>query len=243
MKTFRLIILLFLAGGIILSSCKKKDKGLSEDEIIQGLKEALKVGTDSSATKLHKTDGYYGDALVKIMLPPDAHGVLEAQNNAALQAAGVDQKIEDVIKSLNKAAEDAAIEAKPIFVDAITNMTVNDAFNILHGTDTAATYCLETNTRTGLYNLFIPKVQVSLNKDLGLGYSANEAWEALKNIYNPLCNALTGWQPITSDLDEYATNKGLDGLFLKVAEEEKSIRSDPAARINDILQKVFGELD
>ncbi|MCX7862640.1 MAG: DUF4197 domain-containing protein [Bacteroidales bacterium] len=240
MKKYFVYILIISTIGFV--SCEKEST-LTEEEIIEGLKEALKVGTDTASTKLHKQNGYYMDLAVKILLPPDAHGVLEHQNDPLLQAVGIDQKIEQLILSLNRSAEDAAIEAKPIFVDAIVNMTISDAYNILHGTDTAATSYLQAKTRQQLFNIFMPKVKASLNKPLVAGMTAYQAWDQLKAAYNPLCNPLTGWQPITSTLDTFATNKGLDGLFKKISEEEKQIRKDPAARVNDILKKVFGTLD
>ncbi len=240
MNRFLTISLLFTL--MLFFSCEKENT-LTEEEIIEGLKEALKVGTDTASTKLHKPDGYYLDLAVKILLPPDAHGVLENQHNPLLQAVGIDQKIEQLILSLNRSAEDAAIEAKPIFVNAIVNMTISDAYNILHGTDTAATWYLQSKTRSQLFSIFMPKVNHSLNKPLVAGMTAYEAWNQLKSIYNPLCNPINGWKPITSSLDTFATNKALDGLFKKIAEEEKQIRKDPMARVNDILKKVFGTLD
>jgi hypothetical protein len=237
-------VFLFLIGlTVVVNYSCTKDNGLSDDEIIQGLKAALKVGTDTSSTNLHKKNGYYGDVLVKILLPPDAHGVLEHKDDPMLQAVGIDQKIDSLILSLNRSAEDAAIEAEPIFANAITSMTISDGVSILHGTDSAATVYLKTTTRAQLFNVFLPKFQVSLNKPLVAGMSAVEAWNQLKSVYNPLCNPLTGWQPITSNLDTFATNKGLDGLFMKISVEEKNIRHNSAYRINDILRKVFGSLD
>jgi len=236
------IVSVLLLMIVLISSCEKQG-GLTEEEIIEGLKEALKVGTDTSSTKLHKENGYYMDLTVKILLPPDAHGVLEHQNDPLLQAVGIDQKIEQLILTLNRSAEDAAIEAKPIFVNAITTMTITDARDILYGTDTAATVYLKNKTRSQLFSIFLPKLQNSLQKPLVAGMSAYEAWNQLKAVYNPLCNPLTGWKPITSSLDTFATNKAMDGLFLKISEEEQQIRKDPAARVNDILRKVFGELD
>lgn len=234
-----ILYLFIILTSVILVSCEK-ESSLTEEEIIEGLKQALIVGTDTSTVKLHKIDGYYGDAIVKILLPPDAHGVLEHQNDPLLVAAGVDQKIEQLILSLNRSAEDAVIEAKPIFIDAITSMGITDARNILEGTDSAATIYLRNKTRPQLFSLFMPKLQVSLNKPLVAGMSAYEAWDQLKAVYNPLCNPLTGWKPITSSLDTFATNKALDGLFIKIAEQEKLIRHDAAYRVNEILKKVFG---
>lgn len=237
------VFLFLLAVMVMMNYSCTKDNGLSDEEIIEGLKSALMVGTDTSTTKLHKVNGYYSDALVKILLPPDAHGVLEHQDEPVLQAAGIDKKIDSLILSLNRSAEDAAIEAKPIFINAITSLSIADGYSILHGTDSAATIYLKSNTRNQLFHIFISKVQVSLNKPLVAGMSAVEAWAELKSIYNPLCNPLTGWQPITSSLDTFATNKALDGLFLKISDEEINIRHNASYRINDILQKVFGELD
>ncbi|MCX7955419.1 MAG: DUF4197 domain-containing protein [Bacteroidales bacterium] len=226
----------------ILYSCQKENE-LTEEEIIEGLKEALKVSTDTSTTKLHKIDGYYKDITVKILLPPDAHGVLEHQNDPLVQGLGLDQKIEQLILLLNRSAEYAAIEAKPIFKDAITSITIEDGRNILFGHDSAATVYLRTKTYNHLFNLYLPKMKDALSKPLVLGMSAYEAWDQLKSIYNPLCNPLTGWKPITSSLDTFATTEALEGLFIKIAEEEQQIRKDPTARVNDILKKVFSELD
>ncbi len=236
-----ILIVFIILTSIILISCEKRILFITEEEIIEGLKQALIVGTDSSTNKLHKIDGYYGDTLVKILLPPDAHGVLEHKDDPLLVAVGIDQKIEQLILSLNRTAEDAVIEAKPIFIDAITSMGITDARSILEGCDSAATIYLRNKTRLQLFNLFLPKLQVSLNKPLVAGMTAYEAWNQLKSAYNPLCNSITGWKPITSNLDTFATNKSLDGLFIKIAEQEKFIRHNASYRVNDILKKVFGK--
>jgi hypothetical protein len=136
---------------------------------------------------------------------------------------------------LNRAAEDAANEAKPIFVDAITTMTVEDGKAILFGDSTAATQYLNTKTHTQLEDLFQPQIKASLDK-----VGATAVWSQVFTTYNDLPTTITKVNP---NLDEYATEKALDGLFYKVSEEEKDIRGDINARVNDILQKVFGELD
>lgn len=240
-KNFLLATLSCLVFLLILSCAKENE--LTEEEIVEGLKEALKVGTDTATTKLHKIDGYYKDSIVKILLPPDAHGVLEHQNDPLLHDLGLDQKIEQLILSLNRSAEYAAIEAKPIFVNVITSITIEDGRNILFGHDSAATVYLRSKTYHNLFNLYLPKMCNALSQPLVLGMSAYEVWNQLKEIYNPLCNPITGWKPITSNLDTFATTKALEGLFIKIAEEEQQIRKNPLARVNDILKKVFGELD
>jgi len=155
--------------------------------------------------------------------------------------------IEDVIVRMNRAAEDAAKEATPIFVGAITSMTIVDAIEILHSNDTAATHYLRGTTYYELKDLFQPKIDNSLDKALVAGISTNESWESLTVAYNSVAETfagqLIGLTPVNTDLSEHVTRKGLDGLFLKVAEEEKDIREDPLARVNDILKKVFGSLD
>lgn len=217
--------------------------GLTETEIVEGLKSALTVGTDTSVTTVSKVDGYYKDALIKILLPPEA----EIIEQYITYIPGGDDMLETLVKSLNRAAEDAATEAKPIFIAAITGMTIADGVDILYGEDTSATHYLRKTTYPELFNLFQPKIATSLNKPLLAGVSTNESWETVTSAYNThvvnTVGLVLGLQPINTTLDDYATRKGLDGLFVKVKEEEKDIRLDPLARVTDILAKVFGTLD
>lgn len=229
-----------------LSNCDE-ETGLSEAEIAQGLKEALKVGTDTAVTIVSALDGYYGDDLIKIILPPEADIIMEHKDDAILQAIGIGNLIDNVILTMNRAAEDAAVEATSIFVNAITSMTISDAIDILHGQDTAATHFLRITTFSALKNAFQPKIKTSLDKPLVLDKSTNETWSDLTTPYNTVAETLPGkaigLEPVNSTLDEHVTVKALDGLFVKVADEERDIRNDPLARVNDILKKVFGELD
>lgn len=236
--------LIFIFVTIVsFSSCTQDEinkilggKGLTNEEVIDGLKSALSVGTDTSVTVLNKLDGYYKDDLVKILLPEDAKPILD---KISLIPGGLgDALLEQTIISINRAAEDAAIEAKPIFINAITGITITDGLSILNGADTAATFYLKDKTFSPLYDAFQPKIDASLSKDLVGGISANSAYKNLVDAYNniPFVTKIT-----TNSLSTHVTNKALTGLFIKVADEEKSIRTDPLARVNDILKKVFGK--
>lgn len=217
---------------------------LTEEEVIEGLKEALEIGTDTAVTTVSQVDGYFLDELIKIYLPSEANIIVENADNPILSTLGVDNFIEDMVLKLNRAAEDAAKEATPIFIDAITEMTIQDAFDILNGSDTSATHYLREKTFTDLQNAFQPKIAISLNKPLVAGVSAAQTWETFTTLYNDIANTLVGQiaglTPVNTELDEYVTVKGLQGLFVKVAEEEQAIRTDPLARVTEILKKVFG---
>lgn len=240
--------LTYLAAGLLLSlaSCNKIEEilpeGLSEEEVAAGLKEALRVGTDTSVSQLNAEDGYYGDEAVKILLPPEADVIID---NLSLIPGGP-ALVEETVKKINRAAEDAAQEAKPIFVEAITNMTIQDAFGILNGNDSSATTYLKDKTYSDLYALFQPDINNSLSKPIILGQSAESAYAALINTYNnavAVANLLptNDYPSVTGNsLSAHTTNFALKGLFKKVAEEEQAIRTDPLARVNDILKKVFG---
>jgi hypothetical protein len=247
----KLVILLFAIMIPLMYSCEEADAiienlGLSDAEIVSGLKEALTIGTDTSVSIVSKVDGYYKDDIIKILLPPEADIIIDNMNSPVLQALGLDQLIEDLILKINRAAEDAASGAKPIFWDAITGMTITDGYNILHGEDTAATHFLRENTFSGLHDLFAPVLQNSLDKDLVAGVSAQQAWNTMTGQYNDIANSLVGQlaglSPVNTDLGSWVTTKALDGLFVKVAEEEKAIREDPLARVTDLLRRVFGSL-
>jgi hypothetical protein len=237
----------FLIIGLSLcfTSCTKEDLqsvlngngALTNEEVIRGLREALNVGTDTSVSVLHKLNGYYGDAAVKILLPPEAVVVYEQLN----KIPGGSDLLEKTILAMNRAAEDAATEAKPIFVNAIKDITITDGFNILQGNDTAATAYLQGKTYNPLFSLFQPKINASLSKPLVLGMSAEETYSNLISAYNTASlNGILFAQIKTNSLSEHVTTKGLNGLFLKVAEQEKKIRKDPLAQVTDLLKRVFG---
>lgn len=241
MKKFIFVLFTVLS----LTSCTQEEiskllanTGLTNEEVIEGLKSALTVGTDTSVTVLNKLDGFYKDDIVKILLPEEAKNIYDNIN----KVPGGEFLLEETIKTLNRAAEDAAVEAKPIFINAITGITITDGLSILNGTDTAATSYLKEKTFSALYSAFQPKIDASLSKDLIGGVSANSAYSNLVSTYNTASlNGILFPKISGNSLSSHVTNKALTGLFIKVADEEKAIRTDPLARVNDILKKVFGK--
>lgn len=235
------ILLLLLACIVSLSSCDELDNiesGLSEEEIAEGLRSALTVGTDTSVSILSALDGYYKDDLVKILLPEEADILI---NNVG-KIPGGQVLLDETILAINRSAEDAANSAAPIFWNAIANITFNDAKNILNGADDAATGFLKTNTQDSLLLLFKPQINESLSKELIPGISAERSYASLVTKYNAVANNSFGiLKPIAGNsLSEHTTQKALDGLFIKVALEEGRIRNKAEHRVNEILRKVFG---
>ena len=216
---------------------------LTETEVVNGLKEALETGARNSASILSLENGYYGDPLVKILLPEEGRVIVDNIS----RIPGGDKLVEDVVLSINRAAEDAAKEAAPIFVSSITGMSINDAFGILRGENDAATAYLRNTTYDNLYALYKPKIGQSIEKDLVGNLSAHDAWNTLTSQWNTVANSVVGrlanLTPVETDLTDYLTNKALDGMFFKVEEEELKIRTQISARVTPLLQKVFGSLD
>lgn len=208
-----------------------------------GLKEALSVGATKAVNALNQDNGYYSNAALKILLPKEASAIVD---NIRLIPGG-QTMINDVVLRLNRAAEDAASEAKPIFVKSITSMTIKDATGILFGKDTAATNYLRKTTFSQLTTAFQPKIKTSLSKDLVGNISTIESWETLTSAYNEVAKSMIGQaarlKPVQTDLSAYVTQQALNGLFVQIGAEEKNIRENPAARVTIILQKVFGQLD
>jgi len=240
MKKYNLILVLFIA---ILSSCYENATSSSEpteSEVIRGLKRALQIGAETAVSDLGVTDAFYKDATYKILLPEEAQVIVKHKNNALLQAAGIDKLINDAEKSMNRAAEQAVIKAKPIFVDAITKMSIQDAFGILSGGDTAATHYLRDKTYRQLYAAFKPEVSKTLNQPIYQGISTQESWSQLTSAYNQVAAFVPGWNSVNTKLDDYVTEKALYALFEEVKKEETKIRKDPSARVEEILRKVFG---
>jgi hypothetical protein len=198
---------------------------LSTEEIASGLKEALRVGAENSAGKLSSANGFLKDAAVKILMPEEMRKV-----ETKLRSLGMGKMVDDAILSMNRAAEDASKTAAPIFKDAITKMTVKDAVGILKGADTAATSYLRKSTSAELTSAFTPIVESSLQK-----VNATKYWKDLATVYNKFSST-----PVNTNLNAYVTERALNGIFYYVADEEKKIRQNPAARVNDILKKVFG---
>ena len=227
----------------IVDETLSSDQPLTRSEIIAGLKEALVVGTNKSVQELGVVDGYYGDELVKIYLPPEANEIIDNIN----KIPGGEELIEDVLLRINRAAEDAVSEAKPIFVNAITSMTIPDAVEILRGEDDAATRYLYNTTYDSLYELYRPRIERSVNKKLVGNMSTAESWDLLTDKWNDVAGTIVGqvagMKTVDVDLDEYLTSQALEGLFLKIEREEQRIRENPAARVTDLLRRVFGSVD
>ncbi|HLP71560.1 MAG TPA: DUF4197 domain-containing protein [Bacteroidales bacterium] len=244
-------ILIIAALMLVLAGCAELlnvlqttgNVPLTEADVIAGLKEALTTGAKNSAQRLAAENGYYGDAAVKILLPPEARTIVD--NISRLP--GGEKLVEDVVLRINRAAEDAAKEAAPIFVNSITNMSIADAWGILKGPDNAATTYLKNTTSAQLYNLYKPKIQVSTEKKLIGNISTKDSWNTLTSRWNTLANSIAGkvanLKPVNTNLDDYLTNMALTGMFTKVEGEELKIRKEVSARVTPLLQRVFGSLD
>ena len=199
---------------------------LSNDEIIQGLKEALTVGTSNSAIQLGAENGFFLNPQLKINMPTEA-----AKVESTLRKMGMGKMVDNAILSMNRAAEDASGEVKDIFIHAITNMTITDGMNILKGNNTAATDYLKSSTTVQLTEKMRPIIESSLAK-----VNATKYWKDVFTNYNQF-----SVKKINPDLVAYVTDKALAGLFVTIAEEEQKIRKDPAARVSEILKKVFAQ--
>jgi hypothetical protein len=200
---------------------------LSNTDIVSALRDALQIGAKNASGKLSVQNGYFGNALVKVLLPPEARKV-----ETALRQVGMGDLVDKTILSMNRAAEDAAGKAAPIFINAITSMSIQDGVNIVRGGNGAATNYLRTKTTAELTNAFRPVIQGSLNK-----YNVATYWSQLFTFYNRLP---TTFNKINPDLTAYVTERALNGLFVTIAQEEDKIRTNPTARVTGLLQKVFG---
>lgn len=198
---------------------------LSSAEIASGLKQALEVGAQNSANQLSSLDGFFKNAAIKILLPAEAQKV-----EKTLRDLGMGSLVDKAILSVNRAAEDAAKSAAPIFIDAIKTMTIQDAVGILKGGDFAATNYLKSKTTSALTAAFKPVIESSLTK-----VNATKYWSDVFTNYNRFAT-----NKINPDLSAFVTGKAIDGIFFQVSLEEQKIRKDPVARVTDLLKKVFG---
>ncbi len=199
-------------------------------EIGNGLKNALEIGISNGANRLSQSNGYFGNSLLKIMMPPEAKKV-----EKTLRDLGMGQIVDDAILSFNRGAEKAAKEATPIFINAIKQMTFNDAKNILlSGDKKSATKFLKKATLNSLTSAFTPVIDKSLKS-----VNATKYWGDVINTYNQIPLV----EKVNPDLTAFVTEKALDGLFMMVEKEEVKIRDNINARVTDLLQKVFGWAD
>lgn len=231
-------IIIAFVGILLLNSCAELQQVVSQlpqggtlgnADIAAGLRQALDFGIDKQVSKLTMKDGFYGNSLVKILMPKELQKV-----DKTLRDIGLGNLADDGIKMLNRAAEDAVKEATPIFVNAVKGITFDDAKNILLGADNAATQYLEGRTNTALYGKFQPVIQKSFAK-----VGADRIWTNLINKYNKIPFV----SKVNPDLTDYVTNEALKGVYKMIAVEEKKIRTKVGSRTTDLLKKVFALQD
>ena len=234
MKKITLSLLAFTLFGCaemqqVMDQLPQGTTGISQLDISNGLKEALDKGIDRQVSKLTATDGFFKNEAVKILLPEELQKV-----DKGLRDIGLSNLADEGLKVLNRAAEDAVKEATPIFVDAVKQMSFNDAKNILMGNNTAATTYLQSSTSTALYGKFNPVIKNSFSK-----VGADKVWTNIITKYN----AIPFVNKVNPDLTDYTTNKAMEGVFKMIAVEEQNIRGNFSARSSDLLKKVFAMQD
>lgn len=205
---------------------KSSSGSLSNEEIIGGLKEALTIGAQKSATELNKADGFFSNAAIKILMPEEAK-----KAEATLRKFGMGSLVDKAILSMNRAAEDAAGGISTIFINAIKGMTLQDGLSILRGGDFAATDFLKKSTTAQLTEQMRPVIAQSLEK-----VDASKYWKDVFTAYNRFSK-----DEVNTDLTAYVTERSLQGIFYSIGQEEQKIRKDPAAQVTDLLKKVFAK--
>ena len=229
-------IVLLVSSFFCLSSCAdlqsvmnstQQSGALSSVDISNGLKQALELGISQGVDLLSQKDGYYGSSLAKILFPEPLQKV-----DNTLRSIGLGSLADEGVKLLNRAAEDAVTEAKPIFINAVKNLSFSDATAILTGGKNAATDYLKKTTTQSLIQAFSPKIQASLGK-----VGADQVWSSIIDKYN----AVPLVTKVNPDLTSYVTEKAIDGLFLQIAQKEEDIRTNIGSRTTPLLQKVFAK--
>lgn len=237
MKIFKptslFIFIIFLSSCELLSEIEFPEdmtttgSGISEEEVAKGLKQALDIGTEKAVEKLGKKDALYSNPSLRIPFPQEAQIVEEK-----LRQVGLDNQVDQFIKEMNHGAEEAMSKAKPVFVNAIKEMTIKDAWNILKGPDNAATQYFKDKTSDKLYQLFKPKMKQTLDN-----MNVTNLWTDVMSTYNKL----PFQQKVNADLADYLTTMAINRLFDQIAKEEYEIREDPVARVTELLKKVFSQ--
>ncbi|MFW6224099.1 MAG: DUF4197 domain-containing protein [Bacteroidota bacterium] len=227
--------LLIISTLMFLNSCELLNQieipegtgepGLTEEEVARGLKQALNVGTENAVQHLSKENALYGDPKLRIPFPQDA--VIVEQK---LRELGMGQLVDNFIEQMNHGAEEAMTKAKPVFVEAISEMTIQDAWSLLKGEDNAATMYFKNKTYDKLYDLFKPQLTNTLNQ-----MQVTQLWTEVMTAYNKL----PFQEKVNADLPDYVTKQALDRLFMQIQLEEEKIRENPQARITELLKKVF----
>ena len=206
-----------------------EDKPLSKSEVAAGLREALIQGISKGSDQASQLDGYYKNPQLKIPFPTEAQQV-----EKTLRDIGMGSEVDKFVRQLNRGAERAAVQAKPIFINAIRSLTIEDAFSILNGDQNAATNYLMRTTSESLKSEFLPIIGKALDE-----VNATKYYGDIVTRYNKIPLV----KKVNPNLDDYAVNRAIDGLFLLVAREEANIRANPVARSTELLKKVFGSLD
>lgn len=199
--------------------------GANTMQIAAGLKEALTIGTQNSANRLSATNGFFSNAVLKILMPPEAQKV-----ESTLRNVGLGSLVDKAVLAMNRGAEEAAKSATPIFVNAIRSMSITDAIGILRGGDFAATNYFKQKTTAALASAFRPAISDALGK-----VNATKYWADVFSMYNKFSST-----PVNTDLTAYVTERAINGIFHEVGLEEQKIRRDPAARVTELLKTVFG---
>lgn len=232
----KILYTLLLSAALPLSGCETArqvlnssgigtNTGLSSAEIVQGLKEALRVGADTSTKRLALLNGFFGDDIIRILMPPEA-----AKVEKTLKDLGLGSTVDKAVLSMNRAAEDATKYVGDIFWSSIKSMSIQDGISILRGGDFAATDYLKGTTTAQLTTQFKPIIERSLKN-----VNATKYWQDVFTVYNKFSKT-----PVNTDLTAYVTERALAGLFYHIGLQEQQIRKDPVARVTDILKKVFG---
>lgn len=228
---FPAFLLLFSACDLLhhAASSVSPDASLSNDQIAVGIKDALKQGASKAVSSLSLKDGYLGNPSIKILFPEEAKKV-----ENTLRSVGAGSLVDSAVEKMNRSAEDAAIGAKDILVNAITSMTMNDALNILMGEPNACTNYLRRTTSDQIYQKFYPVIGSSMNK-----VGAATAWNEVTTRYNKVPMV----DKVNTDLNDHITRKAMDGLFKKIESEEAAIRLNPLIRGTELMKKAFAMQD
>ena len=217
----------------VLATASTTTSGISQSEASSGLKQALEVGVNAGTSFLGKTDGFLGNNAYKILLPQEVQNAVSKIKGNPITNRLAGPYLDKLVTAMNRGAENAMVEAKPIFVNAIKSMSVSDAISIVTGGDGAATKYLQRATSSQLKEKFYPVIKTSLEQ-----VKVNEPWTKVSSAYNTVMG-----KQVQTDLNDYVTSKAMTALFAQIKKEEDKIRSNPVSRTTDLLKKVFGYAD
>ncbi len=217
----------------VLATASTTTSGISQSEASSGLKQALEVGVNAGTSFLGKTDGFLGNNAYKILLPQEVQNAVSKIKGNPITNRLAGPYLDKLVTAMNRGAENAMVEAKPIFVNAIKSMSISDAISIVTGGDGAATKYLQRATSSQLKEKFYPVIKTSLEQ-----VKVNEPWTKVSSAYNTVMG-----KQVQTDLNDYVTSKAMTALFTQINKEEDKIRSNPVSRTTDLLKKVFGYAD